>query len=214
MADTPEQRARREIDASLEVAGWLVQDLDLSAGRGIAAREFSMKPGFGSADYLLYLDVQAVGAIKAKAEGTLTGVEAQTAKYAAGLPDALPAPRWPLPFLFESNGAVTFDTNGLDPTPRSRQAFNFPRPDTLAALLARSEQLRAKLKELPPLDESRLWSVQSRAILALERSFADARPAPSSSVRMSIRPFPVRDARIPRCAQAPHRPKGTISTES
>ena len=179
MTDTPEQRARREIDASLEAAGWLVQDLDeldLSAGRGIAACEFSMKPGFGSADYLLYLDVQAVGAIEAKAEGTLTGVEAQTAKYAAGLPDDLPAPRRPLPFLFESNGAVTFYTNGLDPTPRSRQVFNFPRPETLAAMLARSEQLRAKLKELPPLDESRLWSVQSRAILALERSFADARP--------------------------------------
>lgn len=40
----------------------------------------------------------------AKAQGTLTGVEAQSAKYAAGLPDNLPAQRRPLPFLFESNG--------------------------------------------------------------------------------------------------------------
>lgn len=179
MTDTPEQRARREIDASLEAAGWLVQDLDeldLSAGRGIAAREFPMKSGFGLADYLLYLDVKAVGAVEAKAEGTLTGVEAQTAKYAAGLPDDLPAPRRPLPFLFEANGAVTFYTNGLDPTPRSRQVFNFPRPETLGALLARPKQLRTMLKELPQLDESRLWSAQSRAISALERSFAEARP--------------------------------------
>ena len=37
-------------------------------------------------------------------------------------------------------------------------------------------QLRAKLKELPPLDESRLWSVQARAIRNLEASFADAHP--------------------------------------
>ena len=180
MANTPEQRARRVIDANLEAAGWLIQDLDdldLSAARGIAAREFPMKPGFGSADYVLYLDYQVVGAIEAKPEGTLTGVEAQTAKYAAGLPDNLPAPRRALfPFLFESNGSVTFFTNGLDPVPRSRQVFNFPRPETLADLMARSRQLRAQLKELPPLDESRLWSVQARAILALERSFADARP--------------------------------------
>ena len=179
MTVTPEQRARCAIDANLDAAGWLVQDLhqlDLSAGRGIAVREFPMKPGFGSADYVLYLDYQVVGAIEAKAGGTLTGVEPQTAKYAAGLPDNLPAPRRPLPFLFESNGAVTFFTNGLDLAPRSRQVFNFPRPETLADLMARSVQLRAQLKQLPLLDESRLWSVQTRAILALERSFAAARP--------------------------------------
>jgi len=75
MAETPEQRARREIDADLVAAGWLVQDLadiDLTAGLGIAVREFSMKPGFGKADYLLYLDRKAVGAVEAKAEGTLS----------------------------------------------------------------------------------------------------------------------------------------------
>lgn len=41
MPETPEQKARREIDADLIAAGWLVQDrdeLDLTAGRGIAVR--------------------------------------------------------------------------------------------------------------------------------------------------------------------------------
>ena len=90
-------------------------------GAGIAVREFPMKSGFGSADYVLYVGFDVVGAIEAKAEGTLSGVEAQTAKYAADLPDDLPAPRRPLPFLFESNGAVTYLTNGLDPAPRGRQ---------------------------------------------------------------------------------------------
>jgi type I site-specific restriction endonuclease len=110
MADKPEQKARLEIDANLTAAGWIVQDRDeveLTAGRGIAVREFAMKAGFGFADYLLYLDRKAVGAVEAKAQGTLTGVEAQSAKYAAGLPDNLPAHRRPLPFLFESNGSVT-----------------------------------------------------------------------------------------------------------
>src|SRR6185437_13268610 len=118
---TPEQSARKEIDANLKAAGWVIQDrldVDLTAGRGIAVREFPMKPGFGFADYLLYVDRKAAGAVEAKAHGTLTGVEAQSAKYAAGLPDNLPAHRRPLPLLFESNGPVTFLTNGLDPVSR------------------------------------------------------------------------------------------------
>src|SRR5437879_8430681 len=160
MAETPEQKARRDIDAKLAASGWLVQDrddLDLTAGRGIAVSEFPMKSGFGFADYLLYLDRKALGAVEAKAEGTLAGVEAQSAKYAAGLPDNLPAHRRPLPLLFESNGSVTFFTNGLDPIPRSRKVFNFPRPETLADLLGQENQLRARLKKLPPLDETGLW---------------------------------------------------------
>ncbi len=179
MPESPEQKARREIDADLTAAGWLVQDrneLDLTAGRGIAVREFPMKSGFGFADYLLYLDRKAVGAVEAKAESTLTGVEAQSAKYAAGLPENLPAHLRPLPFLSESNGSVTYFTNGLDPTPRSRQVFNFPRPETLGEWVAQPQQLRARLKALPELDESRLWKVQGRAIRNLEESFADADP--------------------------------------
>jgi type I restriction enzyme R subunit len=48
MTETPEQQARREIDEKLTAAGWRVQsrdELDLSAGRGIAIREFPMKSG-------------------------------------------------------------------------------------------------------------------------------------------------------------------------
>ncbi len=179
MPATPEQKARQDIDVDLVASGWLVQDLkdiDLTAGRGIAVREFVMKSGFGFADYLLYLDRKALGAVEAKATGPLTGVEAQCAKYAAGLPDNLPAHRRPLPFLFESNGAVTYFTNGLDPKPRSRQVFSFPRPETLAEWLGQPAQLRARLKELPPLDPARLWKVQSQAIANLEGSFAKAHP--------------------------------------
>ena len=43
---TPEQRARKTIDDLLDAAGWQVQDraeLNLSAGRGVAVREFALK---------------------------------------------------------------------------------------------------------------------------------------------------------------------------
>ena len=173
MTDTPERKARRIIDTNLEAAGWLVQshdEVDLAAGSGIAVREFPMKPGFGTADYVLYVDRMAIGAIEAKPGGTLTGVEEQSGKYAVGLPDDLPAHHRPLPFVFESNGARTAFTNGLDPAPRSRHVFNFPRPETLVEWSALPEQVRARLRALPRLDDSRLWSVQSRALRNLEKS--------------------------------------------
>jgi type I restriction enzyme, R subunit len=123
------------------------------------------------------LDRKAVGAVEAKAEGTLTGVVAQSAKYAVGLPENLPAHRRPLPFLFESNGSVTFFTNNLDPKPRSRKIFSFPRPETLAEWLAQPEALRARLSAMPTLDDTGLWKVQAKAIRNLESSLkrADAR---------------------------------------
>ena len=55
----PEQQARVEIDKALDAAGWLIQDrdeLNLTAGRGVAVREFKMADGHGFADYVLLVD--------------------------------------------------------------------------------------------------------------------------------------------------------------
>ena len=198
---TPEQKARIQIDNLLEQAGWAVQDagsVNLSAARGVAVREFGLKPGHGTADYLLYVDGKAAGVVEAKPVGhTLTGVETQSGKYSDGLPDALPAHRKPLPFLYETTGSETHFTNLLDPEPRSRNVFAFHTPDALATwvgsesmtgqpslaavaepgaayLVARN--LRQRLTEMPPLDAGALWSVQERAILNLEESLALAKP--------------------------------------
>lgn len=135
----PEQLARADIDRLLSAAGWAVQDVNtasLHAARGVALREFPLDAGFGFADYLLYLDGRAVGVIEAKKRGaTLTGVEVQSARYAQGLPVALPAWRRPLPFVYETTGIETRFTNGLDPTPRSR-------PVEVDANLKRAQALR------------------------------------------------------------------------
>jgi type I restriction enzyme R subunit len=79
------------------------------------------------------VDGRAAGVIEAKKLGaTLTGVEAQPARYAQGLPAALPAHRRPLPFIYESTGLESHFTSALDPEPRARDDFAFHRPDTLA----------------------------------------------------------------------------------
>ncbi|MDP9356139.1 MAG: DEAD/DEAH box helicase family protein [Chloroflexota bacterium] len=197
---TPEARARLQIDAALEAAGWCVQDtraVNLHAGHGVAVREFPL-PGFGEADYLLFAGGQAIGAVEAKKEGaTLTGVETQSAKYGAGLPVHIPAPVRPLPFLYESTGVETRFTDRLDPDPRSRRVFAFHRPETALAWLAPSMPgntlsgngiaderaaydtrctLRGRLQQLPPIHETGLWPAQIQAVRGLERSLQENRP--------------------------------------
>jgi type I restriction enzyme, R subunit len=98
---TPEQTARQQIDRQLEQAGWVVQDcarMNISAGLGVAVREFPLSTGF--ADYMLYAAGQAIAVVEAKPKGhTLTGVETQPGKYLDGLPANLPChpDRSPLP---------------------------------------------------------------------------------------------------------------------
>ena len=63
----PNKKRDARLTQNLKDAGWLVQDrdtLDLAAGRGVAACDFSMKFGFGTADYLLYVDRKGIGAVE------------------------------------------------------------------------------------------------------------------------------------------------------
>ena len=175
----PEEKARHEIDRQLIECGWQIQnhtEMNLSAGSGIAVREFPLKSGF--ADYLLYVNRKAIGVVEAKPAGyTLTGVETQSAKYVDGLPDQVPHFRLPLPFAYESTGVVTQFTNGLNPEPRSREVFSFHRPEELRRLVnLGDDQLRANLRNMPEFNTTGLWKVQAEAIEGLEQSLADNRP--------------------------------------
>ena len=142
-----EQQARATIDQLLEQAGWYLCDVNeanIHFHRGVAVREFPLQSGNGFADYLLYVDGSAAGIIEAKKEGhTLSGVETQADKYAQGLPAALPAWSRPLPFAYQSTGAETRFTNGLDPQPRARSVFAFHKPERLAEhLVSQPGQVR------------------------------------------------------------------------
>ena len=66
---TPEQKARDEIDKMLISAGWVVQfknKVNLSADKGVAVREY--QTDVGPADYVLFVDGKPVGVIEAKRE--------------------------------------------------------------------------------------------------------------------------------------------------
>ncbi|HEX5405483.1 MAG TPA: DEAD/DEAH box helicase family protein, partial [Pseudonocardiaceae bacterium] len=116
-------------------------------------------------------------------EGTpLSGVEAQTTRYAAALPRSHTLALWragvPVPFRYESTGAETHFTNALDPHPRSRPVFSFHRPDTVARWMREAggnpaaPTLRARLRLLPGLDDDRLRPAQVDAVRGIEASLA------------------------------------------
>ncbi|MEZ5582811.1 MAG: DEAD/DEAH box helicase family protein [Candidatus Competibacteraceae bacterium] len=170
----PEQIARDRIDQQLIAAGWAVQDkrsIDFNAGRGVAVREY--QTDVGPADYVLFVDKNAVGIIEAKpatAGHQITTVEEQSAGYAGA------TLKWvnnqePLPFVYESTGVITRFTDGRDPKPRSREVFSFHRPETLAEWLLKSASLRTRLQVMPPLDHAGLRDCQIVAIDNLEASF-------------------------------------------
>lgn len=174
----PEESARKKIDKLLEAAGWEVQDyknLNLGAALGVAVREFPTKTG--PADYVLFVDRQAVGVLEAKPEGTtLSGVAEQTQKYLTSIPDNVPHLQEMLPFAYESTGTETYFRDSRDPDPCSRRMFAFHKPATLQTWLSQEDTLRAKLQEMPPLIKEGLWDCQIQAIANLEKSLKEARP--------------------------------------
>ncbi len=177
---TPEARAREHIDRKLEQAGWVVQDLrqiNLGAARGIAVREYPTDTG--PADYVLFVDREAVGVIEAKrdeAAENITAHEAQTARYANA------ALKWrvdttPLPFLFESTGQIIRFTDNRDPVPRSREIFHFFKPEQLITWASQPDTLRRRLAEqMPALPERNLRDCQVSAVTGLEQSLALNKP--------------------------------------
>ncbi|MGC4053643.1 MAG: type I restriction-modification enzyme R subunit C-terminal domain-containing protein [Paludibaculum sp.] len=155
---------------------------NLTAGRGVAIREFPLRAGHGFADYMLYVDESAIGVLEAKKDGVpLTGVELQTSRYSLGLPDNLPAFRRPLPFLYQATSKEIRFTNLLEPDSAGRAVFALHRPETLADWQWREIEVsgsttKARIRRMPELITADLWPAQVKAIKGLEKSLADSRP--------------------------------------
>ncbi|WP_255170065.1 type I restriction-modification enzyme R subunit C-terminal domain-containing protein [Natrononativus amylolyticus] len=175
----PEEESRAEIDKMLESAGWEIQDYgdhNLGANNGhVAIREYQI--GIDAADYMLFLDRQAVGVIEAKPKGTtLSGVEEQSKRYAESFPERLNPVESPLPFVYESTSVETYFRDLRDVESRSRELFWFHKPEELRELLNREDTLRNQLRRLPKLEQGNLRDAQFEAIQELEKSLAGGRP--------------------------------------
>ena len=177
---SPEVRARHnKINPKLEDAGWNIQDYktaNVQSSKGVAVEYFQI--GKDQADYILFVNGVAVGVIEAKKEGTtLIGKESQTKGYAEGFPEKYRHITLPLPFAYESNGNEVRFTNFWDPKPRSREVFNFHRPETFEEWIKHpKDTLRHRLTKIPCVENKKLRKVQEEAINNLLSSFAKDKP--------------------------------------
>lgn len=178
----PEEKARHGfINPALEKAGWKVQHFktaDIHASKGVAVEFFQLGKGVGEADYILFLNGKACGVIEAKKIGTtLIGKEPQSSRYAKGFPEEFESIDLPLPFIYESTGVETRFTSLWDPKPRSREVFNFHKPETLEKWIKEGKTtLRRRLQNLVFLENKKLWPAQKKAIINLEKSLAGSKP--------------------------------------
>ena len=174
----PEDQARKNIDNMLTNSGWIIQDykkLDLSAGQGVAIREYPFSKE--ASDYALFINKIPVGVVEAKPVGwTLRGVTNQSDGYIDALHHKFPTHSLKPSFSYESTGIETLFINRNDPKPRSRNVFTFHRPKILAEWFNENTSLRGRLKHLPELNMLKLYKCQIEAINNLEQSFAANKP--------------------------------------
>ncbi len=127
-------------------------------------------------DYLLLVERKMIGVVEAKPEGTtLSGVEAQSARYGTGLPDVHPPGRSRCPSSTKTPASRPFSRPRSTPNPTaggsSPSTGPIPWPSG-----SRARPPCARLLTMPPLLTSGLWNAQIEAISNLERSLADDKP--------------------------------------
>jgi type I restriction enzyme R subunit len=182
----PEDRSRAALDDQLAACGWIVQSrdsLNLSAGVGVAVREFGT--GAGPTDYGLFVDKKFCGVIEAKPAGTtLSGYSDQASRYITEAPEWLGVDPKQRRFEYVASETEILFRDHRDPEPRSRRVFAFHRPETLSRWLDAPETLRSRLRHLPPLVIEGLRTCQIEAIDGLEKSLA--RGDPRALIQMTM----------------------------
>ncbi len=148
----PEDKSRQIIDIKLIESGWLIQNmssLNLTASLGVAVREFPTSTG--PVDYALFIEGIPVGIIEAKKsdEGeNITVVEGQSSRYATSTFKWVKC-IYRIRFVYEATDKLTRFTDYDDIKYRSRSVFSFHRPETLYALLKKTDTIRNNMKKFP-----------------------------------------------------------------
>lgn len=175
----PEQRTTDKIDEKLRASGWVIQTVDtlnLSAGVGVAVKQYSTE--VGPADYVLFINAKPAGVIEVKRDEEAERFsvhEPQVENYANAKLKYLN--NQPLPFLYLATGNITKFTDSRDPKPRYREIFSFHQPKILVSWLREPTSLRQRLADdFPPLETRHLRDCQVEAINNLENSFKKNKP--------------------------------------
>lgn len=173
-----ESRTRRErIDPALRAAGWVISSFrpgaDLSRFRHHALTEFPTSNG--PADYALVVDGQVLGLVEAK-KVTLgpQNVLTQAERYSKGVADGpIDIRGYRVPFLYSTNGEVTWFHDVRHKLNRSRRIAVFHTPAALREAFGRDFEAACRWFPSHPNDHPRLRSYQVEANAAIEKALED-----------------------------------------
>jgi type I restriction enzyme R subunit len=196
-----EAQTRQRIDAQLREAGWEVDSVELTHGRGarpvegknVAVSEWPMEGG--RADYVLFVGLVCVGVVEAKrAARDVAGALEQAKRYSRGLElggcaewvEGGPWGVYKVPFLFSTNGrpfvrqlegqSGVWFWDARTPKRPSRPLAGWYTPTVLWEMLGRDEAgAEARLARGTWHGLEALRSYQRAAIEAVERALAEGK---------------------------------------
>jgi type I restriction enzyme, R subunit len=167
---------RLRIDPRLEAQGWHVVDHD--ASRPILDHAASAVTEYptdnGPADYALIAGAQPLGIVEAK-KLTLgpQNVLSQAERYARGVSDSpFRFGAFRVPFLYSTNGEVTWFHDVRNPLNRSRRVVDFHTPAALEELLSRDLDAGCAWFAAHPNNHPMLRPYQVEANTAIEQAIA------------------------------------------
>jgi type I restriction enzyme R subunit len=177
-SDESERQTRRQrIDPRLRAQGWTVVPFSaissLASCHKTAIEEYPTENG--PADYALCVNGQVLGIVEAK-KVTLgpQNVLTQAERYSTGAVDSpLNFHGYRVPFLYSTNGEVTWFHDVRHPLSRSRQIAGFHSPSALSDLFERSFDSETSALQSLANDHPRLRDYQIEASQEVERAIAN-----------------------------------------
>ena len=169
---------RQRIDPRLRDAGWAVSKLGQGSlsGSTNAQAVVEYPTSNGPADYAMWNDGRWLAVAEAK---KLTvgpaGVLTQAERYSRGADDSPSTYRegFRVPFLYSTNGEVTYFHDVRDKLNRSRTVDGFHTPTALAEMLERDTEAELAFLAALPNNNQRLRPYQVGASVAVEQAIAE-----------------------------------------
>src|SRR5450432_1463941 len=163
---------KQRIDPKLDAAGWKV-----GAGAKGAFRTAGDETAGGSVEYVLRLDGQVAAVVEAgKLGGAAQSALTQAKRFAKGLSgDRETHGERPCPFLYATDGEVTWFHDVRHPLNRARRVSGFHTPAALRELLGRNFDEGAQRLLALPNDHQQLRTYQRDANAALDKAIAARR---------------------------------------
>jgi len=177
-SESEAQTRRKRIDPKLAAEGWQVADFDASKSLTLLDRHAVAEwpTDNGPADYALCADGSVIGVVEAK-KVTIgpQNVLTQAARYSSGVREGQVTygEGFKVPFLYSTNGEITWFQDVRHPLNRSRKVAAVHTPTALRELLARDDQTLLSTLVTTPFRKGSVRGYQERAIRAVEQAMRD-----------------------------------------